>query len=332
MEQYDLMGAYEPEGIPWHRGETGERTILWVARPTTDEAFGRILPWNPVSLNLGTLLDSEGADGWQVIRRSDNDYVLHVTRESYSILDHDLAKEAVEAFATGGAEISTLGTINNGRQGYACLTVPDGGIQVPGDTSLVQGYILITWSHDGTVVFTFKDTTVRVVCKNTLGMGLSETSRYAHRIKHTRFAKVRVKDAIAAIANAQQGMVAFAKEAEALATVEFTDEMWRTFADSLFPLPEGDDVSDLLVTRAQDKQDALLSLRGGETVAGDLAHNAWGAYNAAVEVYDHILGVTVASNKQNLSLEAEYRRTVGGGRDAEKAQALALVRQVAGVR
>lgn len=79
----------------------------------------------------------------------------------------------VLADATGGG-IQTVGMLGNGGVWFATVKFPDGWT-IAGDK--YEGYLLGRDSADGSSAFDIRPTLVRVVCKNTMDMALSQTRR-----------------------------------------------------------------------------------------------------------------------------------------------------------
>lgn len=326
-------GMLSVRETPWH----GLGVVLDTAPGSMAEAF-RIagMDWNPELVPVyfrqpdGTYAPAEGYAG---IIRSDNRGVLGIRSDEYGAITHDAIARVGDGFlAQPGVNITTTGSLFGGRHGWALFEAGD-AIAIPGDDSLIQSFLLLSWSHDGTRKFTVRNTAVRVVCNNTLTAALG-SSVASFVVKHTKGAPTRVEAYAERVEALAAEMAEFSAKAAALASAPFTNADWRTLADALFPLPtdeEGKVLDGIRTERALNAQDALLDLRGGPTVAGPMADSAWGAWNAAVEAFDWLLGVEVNPDKRNLDAESQFLRTLGGGRDERKADALAVVAGIAGV-
>lgn len=305
--------------------------------PTLEQAVvAASQAWNPVKVPV-YVQDAAGAfveaPNHAAIVRDDMPLVLSVMSNKYEPLTNERVHRIVERYKEqGGVVLTTGGTLDDGRKCWMLLESGD-GIAIPGDDSIVQGYLLLSWSHDGTTPLTVRNVFIRVVCQNTFHAALA-TSVASFRVKHTKGAPARVdayEERVAALAD---DLRAFGDMAAMLSAAPFGKDDWRTLADALFPLPTDDDgkvLDGIRTERAFEAQDTLLALRGNATVADAMGDTAWGAWNAAVEVYDHLLGVEVAPDKRNLTPEAGYRRTLGGERDEQKRHALTVVSSIAGV-
>lgn len=326
-------GMLSVRETPWH----GLGVVLNTAPSTMEEAFTIAgMDWEPVGFPVYAR-DENGIehaiDGYKGFLRSDGKGSLSVMGEDYGAITHAQVGRVGNGFiAQPGVSIATLGSLHGGRQGFALFESVD-GIEVPGDDSIVKGFLLLSWSHDGTRKFTARNTFIRVVCQNTLNLAVG--SSVAHfTVKHTKGGPARMDTYAAVVESLAADGKALAEASAFLANTPFTRDDRRTLADAAFPLPVGDDgkvLDGIRTERALNAQDAFLGLFGGATVAGAMEGNAWGAYNALTETYDWLLGVEVNTDKRNLDAESTFLRTLGGGRDGVKADALSLVASIAGV-
>lgn len=112
------------------------------------------------------------------------DYTVYQNAECFAVVDEILQK--------GTATIETAGSIDEGRKVFISLAVDD-KIKV-GGSDIVEQYVLITTSHDGTTSIIATPTNVRVVCNNTLTAAL-KGAKGAIRIRHSQKANERLEDA-----------------------------------------------------------------------------------------------------------------------------------------
>lgn len=318
--------------VPWH----GLGSVLEGA-PTSAE--GIVLAGQDWTVEqVPMLAQYEGGatvavEGYRALMRSDTGATLGVRTDKYEAIQNTTIWERiVEPFRAQGAVPITGGALWGGRECWVLLEGQD-GIAIPGDDSLTKGYLLLTWAHDGSQKFEMRDTWVRVVCANTQRAARASSGTLL-TVKHTKGAVARTERIGERVAELGASLAAWSEQAAALAAAPFDNDAWHLLAGAIAPLDtdaEGKVLDNLRTARAFETQDALLALRGGATVAGSLADNALGAYYAATELYDHLLGVSVNPDKRNLAPEAGWRRTLGGERDDEKRTALVLVGGIAGV-
>ena len=113
------------------------------------------------------------------------DYQILQNIEAMNIVDDILDK--------GTATIETAGAIDEGRKAFICLRVNKDIIV--GSDDVINQFVLIATSHDGTMSITATPTNVRVVCNNTLTAAL-RNAKGAVKIRHTSNANVRLNEAM----------------------------------------------------------------------------------------------------------------------------------------
>jgi phage/plasmid-like protein (TIGR03299 family) len=95
--------------------------------------------------------------------------------------------------ATGKVQYHTAGSLRGGRIVWVLARI-SGSLQIAKD-DLVEKFILLSSSHDGSSPLTMAFTTVRVVCMNTLSMALKgATGDKRLNIRHTASAGARIED------------------------------------------------------------------------------------------------------------------------------------------
>jgi phage/plasmid-like protein (TIGR03299 family) len=184
---------------------------------------------------------------------------------------------------------------------------------VKGDS--IRPYILIAWSHDGSLKVTVGTTTVRVVCQNTLSMALS--SKGFSKVKHTSGMANRLetvaKELLATIEETKRQAAQFRKMAE----TPLSEDSWRRYVGSVFGWKSedkgessGSAIIDAVADQTADhsrlfaKVDALYRTpRGGVEVyqgeSGD-QWNLWRALNAFTEFASHERGRTADGRQDAL--------------------------------
>lgn len=116
--------------------------------------------------------------------RLGKDYVVMQNIEALNLVD--------EILQAGTATIETAGAIDEGRKVFICLKI-NKSIIVNG-SDIINQYVLICTSHDGSLAITAMGTNTRVVCNNTLSAALRE-SQGKIKIRHTVNAASRLQEA-----------------------------------------------------------------------------------------------------------------------------------------
>lgn len=127
--------------------------------------------------------------------RNDNNAVLGVVGKDYQIVQNREAFSFFDAIVGGGDGIlyETAGALGNGERIFITAKLPD-YIRVGNGDDIVEQYIFLTTSHDGSGSITAAFTPIRIVCQNTLNASLRNMSNVV-RIRHTSGAKQRLDDA-----------------------------------------------------------------------------------------------------------------------------------------
>ncbi|MFV8353913.1 DUF932 domain-containing protein [Flavobacterium sp. XS2P14] len=125
--------------------------------------------------------------------RTDNDAVLGVVGKDYQILQNRDAFSFFDSIVGGdGILYETAGALGNGERIFITAKLPD-YIRV-GNDDLIEKYLFLTTSHDGSGSITAAFTPIRIVCANTLNAAMNNKTNTV-RIRHTANAKQRLEQA-----------------------------------------------------------------------------------------------------------------------------------------
>lgn len=124
--------------------------------------------------------------------RTDNNTILGVVGKDYHIVQNREAFSFFDAIVGGeqGILYETAGALGNGERIFITAKLPD-YIRVGNGDDIMEKYIFLTTSHDGSGSITAAFTPVRIVCQNTLNASLKNMSNVV-RIRHTAGAKQRL--------------------------------------------------------------------------------------------------------------------------------------------
>lgn len=125
--------------------------------------------------------------------RTDNDVVLGVVGKDYQIVQNRDAFSFFDTIVGGdGILYETAGALGKGERIFITAKLPN-YIRV-GKDDLIEKYLFLTTSHDGSGSITAAFTPIRIVCANTLNAALRNQSNTV-RIRHTSNAKQRLEQA-----------------------------------------------------------------------------------------------------------------------------------------
>ena len=214
--------------------------------------------------------------------RQDTSEVLGVVGSRYEPIQNRDAFTFFDALVGSSESIyHTAGALGSGERIWILAKLPS-YIRV-GKNDIVNKYLLLTNSHDGSAVVRAKLTPIRVVCSNTLSVALNGGEQEV-RIRHTQNAIERLQGAhkLLGLTNNlyDQLSTIFTK----MALRKVTDKQLMDYVKAL--VPANPDAK--FQTRNQNIRETILALHESGTGAEMSRGTLWGAYNAATEYADHV--------------------------------------------
>jgi phage/plasmid-like protein (TIGR03299 family) len=269
--------------VPWHglgQNLTEDQPIeVWLAEAGMDYRVCRS------RVRFGDDANPQIWEARHVLFRSDNKHPLGLVSDGYQIVQpRDVLEFFRDLCAKYGFLLETAGVLFEGARYWALARVPH-GFTLKGDE--VRGYILLATSADGSLATTAKNIATRVVCNNTLGVGMSEKSKHAVKVRHsTVFDPTAVKVDMGLL---EEGWAEFGAKCERLASTPLTKKQ----ALNILIAAMGDPNKDIDDQPNKRPMASILDLFDGKAIGSDLESSrgtAWGLVNAATEYYDHHAG------------------------------------------
>ncbi|EOV2221012.1 TPA: DUF932 domain-containing protein [Pseudomonas aeruginosa] len=221
----------------------------------------------------------------KVLYRSDTKAPLSVVSQRYQVVQ---PREVLEFYRDltqiSGYELETAGVLKGGRKFWA-LARTGQNTSLKGN-DLVNGYLLLATSCDGTLATTATPTTVRVVCNNTLTIAVDGATR-AIKVPHsTRFDAQAVKKQLG-IAVSQWDEFMYRMRILADRKVR-SNEALNYFMGVMCDTSLSSEIPEKLVNeRAMRKVQSLYEGRGRGSQLEAANGTAWGLLNAVTEYVDH---------------------------------------------
>ncbi len=214
--------------------------------------------------------------------RTDTGDILGVVGSRYEPIQNKDAFTFFDAIVGDDeAMYHTAGVLGKGERIWILAKLP-GYIRVNKE-DIVNKYLLLTNSHDGSSLARAKLTPIRVVCNNTLSVALFGSEQEV-RIRHTANAKVKLEEAHKLLGLTNHLYEQLDSIFNTMALKKITDKQLLDYVQTL--IPSNPDAQ--YQTRNKNIREAILELhesgQGAELSRGTL----WGAFNAVTEFTDHV--------------------------------------------
>ena len=284
---------------PWHK--LGK--ILDKPANAREAIHAAGMGWD-VALETVRLYEQNGGtrpiNGYSAVIRQDTQNVLGIVKGRYVPIQNSDAFGFFDAVVGGGQAIyHSAGALGLGERVWIMAKL-DGAIRVDGTDDLVEKYLLLSSSHDGTESLTMRMTPVRVVCQNTLEAAIQGT-RAAVKIRHTESAPTRVAQAQKALGLAARYYDSLGAEIQKLHSIRLTAEQVKKYVEEVFP------VGGVLSTRTENIRETVLQLCKtgiGNDMKG-IEGTLWGAMNGVTEYVSYHRGTRGKTSSERLNNRLE---------------------------
>ena len=222
----------------------------------------------------------------KAIVRTDTQTILGVVGRRYQPVQNAQTFEWLdEVIGPGKAVYETAGSIHGGKIVWALVKLP-GELRIAHTDDVVNPFILVCNSHDGSIAFRAFNTSIRVVCQNTLTLALRNTGPDSISIKHTESIRDRLTDAQTVLGLSIDKHREFELQMNQLAQVRMTKRTFSDYLDRVLgPMPKPTEQEpDPEASAARQQVTAnfdheLQRLKGIE-------HSTWAAFNAVSQYVD----------------------------------------------
>ena len=162
--------------------------------PTSEEAIIFAgLDYEVIKKPIQTI-DSEAIENYFATVRTDTAQTLGIVGSKYEVVQNRTAFSFFDALVGNGDGIKyeTAGALGDGERIFITAKMPE--LIKVGRNDLIEQYIFLTTSHDGSGSIMAAFTPIRIVCNNTLSMALKDNTN-AVFIKHTANAEMKLNEA-----------------------------------------------------------------------------------------------------------------------------------------
>lgn len=302
------------------------------------------LDWNPVTVPAWEENENQPGTFVQIpdfkqIKRSDTGKRLSIVRDGYQLITHEVFGSLFEAImekSDGQIKYETAGVLDGGKRVWVLARL-GGEIDLPGDPSMVQPYMALMTSHDGSASLKVCATCIRIVCMNTWHLAdvdaarrgttysFKHTKNWEKRLEEARDALLATQDSIDQTVNAAREMLRL--KIKPAQTRKFIEEfaLHRVIANTVGKQPKTK--RDLQARMDQPRVQAALdntitvltNILESRTCDG-IRDNVWGLVQAAGEFADH--------HRDTTGRESYFARTVLADREPLKLAAIRIAHDV----
>ena len=315
-------------GSPWHTLGTPVEGAMTAAQALTVSKQD----WEVIKRQLFTHSATGQAvmiPAWGIFR-DDNGEFLGTCGEDYQPIQNSSQFEIIDYLLEGsdGAHYDTAGVLGRGERVWTLARIPEADITVAG-VDRHEANLLACTSHDGSLAFTLKLTSTRVVCQNTLSMALQSNGALA-RVKHTKNALDRVEAAKRYMHMVAENSKTLSEKLNLLAGRKMTRESFKSSLDRLFPVSK-DSKGDNL---GQGRRDNLLAdivrlyESNDRNAVPEIRGTAYNLLNAVTEYTDHLRTTRISDEKKELGYtddQARYESAIFNGGEALKNKAMEVI-------
>lgn len=237
----------------------------------------------------------QAGDNWGLVR-TDTGTTLGVVSGGYEpLLNRDIADMAWQLGRAVSADlpvtVESAGSLRGGADVFFLLRTESWRLGSDGRDE-IRPYILMTTSHDGTASFRIMDTTVRVVCKNTLTSALGQ--EHGFKIRHTKEIRAYSTKAIEVLGLALKGLMKVGDAYKYIAGSRFSPEERELFIDRCYshkagprPSPFSPLYNEWVLGRREFAKAFALAISAGDNVVGSTVGTKLQLVNAITYMEDH---------------------------------------------
>ena len=170
--------------------------------------------------------------GYKVNVRDRDRKVLGVVSDRYRIVQNREAFSFTDALLGNGVRYETAGSLQEGKRVWLLARLPREYI-IAGER--ISPYLVFSSSHDGSGAVRVALTPIRVVCNNTLNLGLDRERRSWSMI-HTGNISGKMQEAKDTLFMAETYMDSLGEAFERLRRQKVTDSQLKEYVEQLLPL------------------------------------------------------------------------------------------------
>lgn len=299
ITENDVM--YSTEGFSWHRLD---RLAKEITKESVSPVFNKIIEGKLQIEVDGEMVEMEDYKALIADLRGlgmkENMVPLHVPKAGYKVINNEeIFDAAVEAIKDVDAKITSIMTLENRKKFALSVNLGDDVMKVNGDD--IHAHLNFVSSHDGTMNLKAYDSTIRIVCMNTLRWSLEAAGEVGFTIRHTKNAEIALENLPELVNAILTGRIQFKEVMEYLATCKVDSNEALAMAAGYFCMESG---SPKLSTRSLNTANAIVDLFANGK--GNNGNNLYDLANGATEYWTSGDGVGRKANDISKAYKAEF--------------------------
>jgi hypothetical protein len=303
IEKTDLM--LSTEGYSWHRLD---RLVEKINEETAQPLFFDIIE-SPLMVDIdGQSIPLEGYKSLVADHRSvrpdlaaqDQLVPLHIPRDGYKVIKNkDIFHAAEEAIRDVDGKITSIMSLESGKKFALSVNLGDDILKVNKDE--IHAHLNFVSSHDGSLNLKAFDSTIRIVCMNTLRWSLNAAGEVGFTIRHTKNADIALDNLPELVNNILKGRVNFKEVMEYLASCKVDSNEALAMAAGYFMVESG---ATKLSTRSMNAATEIVNLFANGR--GNKGRTLYDLVNGATEYWTSGGGVGMKADALTKSYKADF--------------------------
>jgi phage/plasmid-like protein (TIGR03299 family) len=265
--------------VPWHRLGTKLDEPATAREAITASGLDYQVELRSLVTDVGTPVPQRRG-----VVRSDSGAVLGVVGRSYVPVQNYEAFGFLDSIVSdGGLRYHTAGALGKGERIWMLAKLPT-QMRVKGSDDVVDKYLLLSNTHDGSTALRVYFTPIRVVCQNTLNVAERQAVGQGIAIMHKGDLHSKIQTAQQVLGLAERFYDDAETKIEILAGHSPTPVQLLEYFETLYPDPV-----DAVNSRAKNVRENLIRIFEcgiGLDMPG-IRDTTWAAYNAVTEWVDH---------------------------------------------
>ena len=303
IEKTDLM--LSTEGYSWHRKD---RLVEKINEETATPLFFDVIE-SPLMVNIDNqLVNMEGYKSLVADHRAvrpdlapeDQLIPLHIPKDGYKVIKNkDIFHAAQEAIKGVNGKITSIMTLESGKKFALSVNLGDDILKVNNDE--IHAHLNFVSSHDGSLNLKAYDSTIRIVCMNTLRWSLEAAGEVGFTIRHTKNAEVALDNLPELVNNILKGRVNFKEVMEYLESCKVDSNDALAMAAGYFMVESG---AEKLSTRSLNAATEITNLFANGK--GNRGQSLYDLVNGATEYWTSGEGVGKKADQLTKAYKSEY--------------------------